>query len=94
MTLFIDQIRNRALEADKRIILPRSSDPRVIQAANYMQKNNLCDISLILENDTDLKAIDSGIEVLESDKDPDLDSYIMHLMERRSHKNLTREKAF
>ncbi|MFN1833857.1 phosphate acetyltransferase [Balneola sp. MJW-20] len=93
MSLFIDQIRERALKADKRIILPRSSDKRVVQAANFMQKNNLCDISLVLEDDTDTQNIDSRIEVLNIDSDPDLSVYIDHLVKRRSHKNLSTEEA-
>ena len=38
---FLGQVRKKALQANRRIVLPESSDERVIRAASQILKENL-----------------------------------------------------
>ena len=41
---FLGQVRKKALQANRRIVLPESSDERVIRAASQILKENLSNI--------------------------------------------------
>ena len=44
---FLGQVRKKALQANRRIVLPESSDERVIRAASQILKENLAQVILV-----------------------------------------------
>ncbi|RNC85313.1 MAG: phosphate acetyltransferase [Balneola sp.] len=88
---FIKLIREKAALLNKTIVLPRSSDPRVQEAAKFLLENNLCKIILI----------DNGVSVpeeLESvlinpSSNTQLRKYATSFYEKRKHKGITLEQA-
>ncbi|MFQ5633453.1 MAG: phosphate acyltransferase, partial [bacterium] len=46
---FLDKIKKKAQALGKRIVLPESSDERVLQAAGKLQKEGLCEAILVGE---------------------------------------------
>lgn len=100
MTDIIQQLRNRAAQEGRTIVLPESEDPRVLKAASYLNSQNIC--LVILVGDVDEirnKAKEEGISlqesitILSSQSLDDLDSVADNLFERRKHKGITREEA-
>lgn len=93
MSEFISQIRARAKNSSRHIILPRSSDNRVIEAANYLAAEDLVQVSLVKENGANLNQLHSAISVVDPESDEQMEVYAAHLAERRKHKGWDLEKA-
>lgn len=87
----IDQIRTKASKVQKTIVLPRSSDERVLKAASFLTEEKLCKVILI-QNDSQLE-IPSGIEVINPKTSPQLDLYAESFFQKRKHKGITLEMA-
>lgn len=87
----IDQIRVKASNSKKTIVLPRSSDERVIKAAEYLHNQGLCKVILI-KNENHL-SFDSVIEVIDPRTDKNLSSYAEAFFNKRKHKGITLEQA-
>lgn len=88
---FIQSIREKVQNTNKKIILPRSSDPRVRKAAEFLQTNKLCEVTLIRnEGDYDLS---KQIEVIDPYASDSLNRYTDLFFEKRKHKGITREQA-
>lgn len=85
----IDRIREKASENLKKIVLPRSSDPRVIHAAEFLTDHNLC-IPILLKNEVDL---DTKVPILDIENHPKLMEYAHSFYEKRKHKGITQEQA-
>ncbi len=88
---FIQSIREKAQNTSKKIVLPRSSDSRVLKAAQFLHQNNLCEVILI-RNGEDVD-IPKGIEVIDPHKSASLDVYADLFFEKRKHKGITQEQA-
>lgn len=100
MTDIIRQLRNRAAQNGKTIVLPEAEDPRVLQAASFLDDQNICSVILIGDEDTiRKKAKGEGIELKESvttvsaETLDDLDLLADNLFNRRKHKGISREEA-
>jgi len=87
----IDQIRVKASNSKKTIVLPRSSDERVIKAAEYLHNHGLCKVILI-KNENHLSS-DNVIEVIDPRTDKNLNSYAEAFFNKRKHKGITLEQA-
>lgn len=87
---FIQDIRNRASQSPKKIILPRSSDERVIKAAEFLKKNKLAH-PILVRNEED--ALPKGIEVVDPVSDERLSVYASSFYERRKHKGITEAES-
>lgn len=87
----IPTIRKKASENPKTIVLPRSSDPRVIAAAIELHKLNLCKVLLIKNAETGTYPDD--IEVINPSHSGKLSDYAERFYERRKHKGLSLKDA-
>ena len=96
---FLGQVRKKALQANRRIVLPESSDERVIRAAAEILKEGLAKIILVGNQETIMdsaKAYEvslSGVKIVDPYNFERLDDYINKLVELRSKKGMTREEA-
>lgn len=85
----IEKIRDKASKNIKTIVLPRSSDPRVIKAAEYLAKHKLC-IPILLQNEVE---VETDLPVLSIKNHPKLQEYTLSFYERRKHKGVTLDQA-
>lgn len=96
----IDQIRKRAARQNKRIVFPESNDMRVLQAAAYLIKHNVCSVTLVGNREkinqlADRQEISLGKEIMLYD--PQNHEYRQEfsklLYERRKHKGISRSEV-
>src|SRR5699024_106929 len=100
MQTIINDIRQRAGEQHKRIILPEWTDPRVLKAAAYLTEARLCRVLLpgrkediktaASDNNLDLP---SEIEFISYSHNTLPEAMTEHLYQRRKHKGVTPKKA-
>lgn len=94
---FIDQIMARAKANKKRIVLPESTDPRVLEATSTLIREEICEVILIGKED-ELQAIApewslKGATFIDPETFEDFDAFVDTLVELRQHKGMTPEKA-
>jgi len=94
---FIDDIKIRAKQNKKTIVLPETWDRRTLEAANTALAEGIADIVLIGNKEEILKKADGldlskalFVDPMKTDK---LDSYVDLLVELRKNKGMTPEKA-
>lgn len=87
----IDQIRKKASKELKKIVLPRSSDERVIRAAEFLAKEKLCEVILI--KNEGISGTADSIDTIDPAKSPKLDEYAESFYQKRKHKGITLEQA-
>lgn len=94
---FIDGVIARAKASRKRIVLTESEDRRVLEAASRITKDGIADIILLGEEATirsQAEGLDlDGIEILDIRTSDKLPAYEEKLVELRSHKGMTPDKA-
>ncbi len=94
-------IVNKAKSDKKRIVLPETDDIRVISAASYLAKQNICDVILIGNENTILNIcnennIELGMDnvtIVDPLNNVKRDNYINAFYELRKHKGVTIEQA-
>ena len=96
---FIDDLKNKAKQNIKTIILTESEDKRVLKAAEQVKKEGFANIILIgnkdeadklaKENDIDI----SGIEIIDPEKSEKFEEYANAFYELRKAKGITLEDA-
>ncbi len=96
---FIDEIKKRAKENVKTIVLPEATDIRTLKAVDIISKDEFCKIILIgnkeeiakiaKENNFDI----SKAEIIEPKDSKDYDEYVNAFYELRKHKGMTIEKS-
>ena len=96
---FIDDLKNKAKQNIKTIILTESEDKRVLKAAEQVKKEGFANIILIgnkdeadklaKENDIDI----SGIEIIDPEKSEKFEGYANAFYELRKAKGITLEDA-
>lgn len=94
---FIDEIKARAKQNRKTIVLPEAEDIRTLQAAAQIQKEDIADLVLIGKED-DVKKLAgdldiSKVKVVDPATDPSFDKYVDILVECRKKKGMTKEEA-
>jgi phosphate acetyltransferase len=96
----IQQIKDKAKKLQKRIVLPESSDPRILSAADQAIKEGLAEIILTgAPEDVLNKANELGLQFLQKAKivdpanHPKKNDYINLLLEIRKGKGLTKDEA-
>jgi phosphate acetyltransferase len=85
----IKSIRERASQKQKTIVLPRSSDDRVVKAAEYLTSNNLCKV-ILLKNKNSAA---TKLPLIEPEEHPNFADYASAFYEKRKHKGLSQEQA-
>lgn len=83
-------LREKASKNLKTIVFPRSSDPRVVRAAEYLKNNQLCHPVLLKNKDS----VKSSVEMIDIKSSPNLDEYAASFYEKRKHKGITLNEAF
>ena len=96
---FIDDIKNKAKQSIKTIILTESEDKRVLEAAEKVKKEGFANVILIgneeeaknkaKENNIDI----SGIPVINPEKSEKYEEYVNAFYELRKAKGMTVDKA-
>lgn len=95
----MEKIWHMAKNDKKRIVLPEGEEERTIIACDKIKKNNLADIVLVGdENKIRAKAKElssniDGIEIINPEKSPKLQSYVQSFYELRKNKGMTIDKA-
>lgn len=87
----ISEIRDRAKSKRKRIVLPRSSDPRVIEAAQFLNDNQLAE-PILIKNEGGA-GIPKDLMVIDPVSDERLKKYARSFYERRKHKGISEADA-
>ncbi len=95
----LDDIRAKAKQLKKTIILPESTEERNLQAAALVAKENMGQIILLgAPDEIRAKAQAAGVDVgaakiVDFLKSPERESYVAALVELRKNKGMTPEKA-
>ncbi len=96
---FIDEIKEKARQNIKTIVLPESQDPRVLEAARKVTDQGFARVILLGEYDyinqiaTQNNINLEGITIINPKESDKLESYIEKLYELRQAKGMTLEKA-
>ena len=96
---FLGQVRKKALQANRRIVLPETNDERVIRAASQILKENLAQVILVGNQEAIMhsaKAYEvslSGVKIVDPYNFERLNDYVNKLVELRSKKGMTPEEA-
>lgn len=93
---FLDLIKNKARENKKNIVLPESHEPRILQAAEIILKENIADITLIGDKKNILENGNynlSGAKFINPNDYDNLDNLANKLYELRKNKGMTLEQA-
>ncbi len=85
------ELREKSRRLGKRIVLPESQDPRVLQAAGALASERLC--RPVLVESRGLGAAPAGVEVVRPARDGRLERFAAALFERRKHRGMTLEEA-
>jgi len=85
------ELREKARRLGRRIVMPETGDPRVLQAAAQLASEKLCVPVLIDTPDTG--AVPRGIELIRPGSDPRRERFAEQLYELRKHKGLTEADA-
>jgi len=89
----LEQLRVGARNVKKRILLPESQDPRVLQAADILVKEGLCHPVLVDSGHLSAADVPDGVEVLSPVSHPRFNDFAEQLHVARKHKGVTEEKA-
>ena len=96
---FIENIKQRAMQNTKTIILPEAEDKRVLEAASKVISQGFAKVILIgdkdqIENDSNENSIDlSGVEIIDIKTSTKKQEYAQKLFELRQAKGMTEEEA-
>ena len=96
---FIDEIKKRAKQEIKTIVLPEAEDIRTLQATEQVLKEGYAHIILIgnknkIEEKEKTNNVDiTGAKIIEPENSEKYDEYVELLYNLRKHKGMTEEKA-
>lgn len=96
---FLGQIRKKALQANRRIVLPEANDERVLRATAEILKEKLAqpilvgNLDRIMESAKAYEISLSGAKIVDPYNFDKFEEYVSKLVEIRAKKGLTREEA-
>ena len=85
------ELREKSRRLGRRVVLPESQDPRVVQAAAALASEGLCH-PVLLET-RGMGSAPAGVETLRPERDPRLERFAEELYELRKHKGMTPQEA-
>jgi len=97
--MFIYELLERARSDKKHIVLPEGMEPRILQATEKILSRDICDITLLGDQDKILekaKTLDVDIReanIIDPAGYPGVDEFAATLYELRKHKGVTEERA-
>ncbi|RUA08800.1 MAG: phosphate acetyltransferase [Fusobacteria bacterium] len=95
----INQIRKKAKENLKTIVLPESTDERVLKAAAELVKEGLTKVVLVgnperIKEDAEKLGLNlEGVVIVDPNNFDKMDAYVAKLVEKRAKKGMTPEQA-
>ncbi len=95
----MQRLRARAAEEKKRIVLPESDDPRVLEAAELASSLNIARVTLIGDEKAVRWRAESaglklkGVDIVDPKLHSELDAYIELFFKLRRHKGITLDEA-
>ena len=87
----VNELRERSRRLAKRIVLPETQDPRVIQAATALASQGLC--TPVLVEAPGMGPAPPGVEFVRPSSDPRREAFAKLLWERRKHRGMELEQA-
>lgn len=93
MSSVIEELRSRAAGRPRRILLPETQDPRILEAASLLDQQNLAIPVVLAHRDCPNRDALGGLEVIECDDARLVDACAQQLFENRHHKGLSLEAA-
>jgi phosphate acetyltransferase len=99
MNKVVNSITQRAIAANKRIVLPEAEDDRVLQAARritdlkYARVTLLGNVDAVTQQAKKIGVSLAGVEIVDHLQDPDRQKYATILFEKRKAKGMTYEQA-
>lgn len=93
MSSVIEELRRRAAGRSRRILLPETQDPRVLESASLLHQQNLAIPVVLARRDCPNRDALGGLEVIECDDSQLVDACAQQLFENRQHKELSLEAA-
>ncbi len=95
----ISKIRTNAKNKINKVVFPEGAEPRIIKAAEFLQKNHLV-MPILIGNKDEINKIAvenglslEGIDIIDPDKSSKTTEYAEAYYELRKHKGVTREEA-
>ena len=93
MSLFLDKIYERAKTDKKTIVLPESTDIRVVEAASKLLSKGIANVVLV-GNEKDIKKLGSafdlsGVGIVNPEESDKFEDYAQTLFELRKKKGMT-----
>ena len=95
----MEKIIDRARRSPRRVVLPESNDPRVIEAAGIILGEKYADL-VLLGNPAEVRELAEKVgadvaraEIIDHLADPKRPEYVERLRERRKHRGMTAEQA-
>ncbi|MCG8372258.1 MAG: phosphate acetyltransferase [Balneolales bacterium] len=85
----ISSIREKTKKQTRTVVLPRSSDERVIKAAEFLIAEELCNVILIKNQDSQ----ETDIPLIDPVTHPKFELYAEQFLEKRKHKGITSIQA-
>jgi len=85
------ELHEKARRLSRRIVLPESQDPRVVQAAATLAAQRLC--RPVLLESKGCSSPPAGVELLRPASDPRRERFAETLLERRKHRGMTLPEA-
>lgn len=95
----LNQIRSKASQRKKTIVLPESHDERVLKAAEVLTKEKIASVITLgnedkIRNDAKKIGVDlQGIRIIDPDKSDKLSDFTNYFFNLRKHKGVTIEQA-
>ncbi len=93
----MDEIKQKARAAHKRIVLPEGAEERTVKAAEIIAKEGLAEVILV-GNEDEIKAKSEGLDytnvrIIDPEKSEKLKSYADKFFDLRKNKGITEEQA-
>jgi len=98
-TMFLHRIFAKAAADRKRVVLPESTDERILQAAESAQRRKIAEVILLgkeeqVRNRAGILGVDlSGVTIVDPDTHPKRERFAQDFYELRKHKGVTPETA-
>jgi phosphate acetyltransferase len=86
------EIHEKSRRANRRVVLPETQDPRVMQAAARLATQGLC-TPVLIDGGKMASAAPPGVDVVNPRKDPRTKHFAAELHEKRKAKGMTHEEA-
>lgn len=96
---FLKEILKKASQKNNHIILPEGFDPRVIKAAKRLNKENICQTTILGNKDEiSSKAVNEnidleGVHIIDPQHSQNLEKYVSEYYDLRKHKGISHQDA-